>query len=93
MQITGPTSIHGAQGISAPHGVRGASAAAPTRPTLNVSDELHISDSARIADQLSQIPDIRHDRVAAIRTAITQGTYDTEAKMSTALDRLLDEIG
>jgi negative regulator of flagellin synthesis FlgM len=93
MQITGPGSIHGAQGISAPHSVRGTSAAAPTRPTLDVSDELHISDSARIADQLSQIPDIRQDRVAAIRTAIAEGTYDTEAKMSVALDRLLDEVG
>jgi negative regulator of flagellin synthesis FlgM len=93
MQITGPTSVHGAQGISAPHNVRSASATAPTRSTLDVSDELHISDSARIADQMSQIPDIRHDRVAAIRTAIADGTYDTDAKMSVALDRLLDEIG
>jgi negative regulator of flagellin synthesis FlgM len=93
MQITGPTQVHGPQGISAPHGTRSAPSAAPARPTADVSDELHISDSGRIASQLSEIPDIRQDRVNAIRTAIAQGTYDTDAKMSVALDRLLDEIG
>jgi negative regulator of flagellin synthesis FlgM len=93
MQIAGPTQVHGAQGISAPHSIRNSPSAAPTRSTADVGDELHISDSGRIASQLSEIPDIRQDRVSAIRTAIAQGTYDTDAKMSVALDRLLDEIG
>ncbi len=59
----------------------------------NVSDTLQISDSARIAGQMSEIPAIRQDRVDAIRTAIAQGTYETDAKLNVALDRLLDEIG
>ena len=93
MQIYGPSAVHGPQGISSPHGVRGPANSAPARSTADVSDELHISDSARIAGQMSEIPAIRQDRVDAIRTAIAQGTYETDAKLNTALDRLLDEIG
>jgi negative regulator of flagellin synthesis FlgM len=93
MQIYGPSAVHGPQGISAPHGVRGPANSAPARSTADVSDTLQISDSARIAGQMSEIPAIRQDRVDAIRTAIAQGTYETDAKLNTALDRLLDEIG
>ena len=93
MQISGPSAVHGPQGVSAPHGVRGPANSAPARSTADVSDELHISDSARVASQLSEIPAIRQDRVDAIRTAIAQGTYETDAKLNVALDRLLDEIG
>jgi anti-sigma28 factor (negative regulator of flagellin synthesis) len=42
---------------------------------------------------MSEIPAIRQDRVDAIRTAIAQGTYETDAMLNVALDRLLDEIG
>jgi negative regulator of flagellin synthesis FlgM len=93
MQIYGPSAVHGPQGISSPHGVRGPANSAPARSTADVSDTLQISDSARITGQMSEIPAIRQDRVDAIRTAIAQGTYETDAKLSTALDRLLDEIG
>jgi negative regulator of flagellin synthesis FlgM len=93
MQIFGPSQVHGPQSINAPHSIRGTASSAPARSTADVSDELHISDSARIAGQLSEIPDIRQDRVNSIRTAIAQGTYETDGKMSAALDRLLDEIG
>jgi negative regulator of flagellin synthesis FlgM len=93
MQIFGPTAVHGSQGISAPHSTRGLSSAAPARSSADVSDELHISDSARIAGQLSEIPAIRQDRVDSIRTAIANGTYETDGKMSAALDRMLDEMG
>ncbi|HEV3418281.1 MAG TPA: flagellar biosynthesis anti-sigma factor FlgM [Pirellulales bacterium] len=93
MQIFGPSQVHGPQSINAPHSIRGTASTVPARSTADVSDELHISDSARIAGQLSEIPDIRQDRVNSIRTAIAQGTYETDGKMGAALDRLLDEIG
>ncbi len=93
MQIYGPTQVHGPQGISAPHALRGPSNVTPARSSANVSDELQISDSARIADQLSNIPDIRQDRVNSIRSQIAQGTYDTDDKMSAALDNFLNEVG
>jgi negative regulator of flagellin synthesis FlgM len=41
---------------------------------------------------LSEIPDIRWDRVGAIKAAIADGTYMTDEKMDVAIERLLDEI-
>jgi negative regulator of flagellin synthesis FlgM len=92
MQIYGPTHLHGAQSINAPHGVRNTQPA--TRmDNASFKDSLEISDAGRLAEQMSQIPDIRQDRVNAIRAQIASGTYETDAKLSVALDRLLDEIG
>ena len=45
-----------------------------------------------MASRLSEIPDIRWNRVNAIKSAIADGTYMTDDKMNVALDNLLDEI-
>jgi negative regulator of flagellin synthesis FlgM len=58
-----------------------------------IQDEVHISDEARLVEQVKQAPDIRQDRVDAIRAQIAAGTYETPEKLDIALDRLLDEIG
>lgn len=92
MQIYGPTHLHGAQPLNAPHAVR-ASQPAVRSEAVSPSDSLEISDAGRLAEQMSQIPDIRQDRVNSIRAQIAAGTYETDAKMNVALDRLLDEIG
>lgn len=92
MQIYGPTHLHGAQSINAPHGVRNSQPAARAE-SASFKDTLEISDAGRLAEQMSQIPDIRQDRVNEIRSQIAAGTYETDAKMNVALDRLLDEIG
>jgi negative regulator of flagellin synthesis FlgM len=91
MQIYGPTHLHGAQAINAPHGIRS------TKPSdraqsASFSDSLEISDAGRIAEQMSQIPDIRQDRVNEIRAQIAAGTYETDQKMSVALDNLMNEF-
>jgi negative regulator of flagellin synthesis FlgM len=91
MQIHGPSQIHGAQPIHAPHSTRAVQptsteAAAPT------GDQVDISEAGRIAERLAELPDIRADRVAELRAAISSGTYETGDKLSTAVDRLLDEL-
>lgn len=43
--------------------------------------------------RLSDVSDVRADRVAAIRAQIQAGTYETGDKFAIAVDRLLDEIG
>ena len=45
-----------------------------------------------MAARLSDIPEIRSDRVAALRQAIQSGTYETPERLSGCLDSLLDEI-
>jgi negative regulator of flagellin synthesis FlgM len=91
MQIYGPSQIHGSQGINAPHSTR---AAGPTSspPASSVGDRLDISEAGQIADRLADVPDIRAERVQELRSAILNGTYETEDKLNTAIDRLLDEI-
>jgi negative regulator of flagellin synthesis FlgM len=92
MQIYGVSQLHGAQSLSGPHGAR-------LNPSQTVSrsassgDELQLSEAGQLASRLAEIPEIRADRVQTLREAIASGTYETEAKMSAALDRLLDEIG
>ena len=90
MQIYGPAQLHGPQSIGAPHTRVGGApqAASPAQGP----DEVQISDAARLVDQVNQLPDIRHDRVNSIRAQLAAGTYETADKLSTALDRVLNEL-
>ena len=92
MHIYGPSQLHGSQAIGAPHGPR---AAQPTvRPeAAQIADEVNISEAARLVEQVQQLPDIREDRVDAVRRQIAEGTYETSDKLNAAVERLLDEIG
>ena len=92
MYVYGPAHVHGPQSIGPPHGVRGAQP--PAQPeSSSINDSVEISDAARMVEQSRDIPDIRQDRVNAIRQQIAAGTYETEAKLNIAVERLLDEIG
>ncbi len=92
MQIYGTSQLHGPQAISAPHAAR-----MPATPSVSssfsTSDELQISDAGRLVEQAQQLPDVRLDRVNALRTQIAGGTYETAGKLNVAVDRLLNEIG
>jgi negative regulator of flagellin synthesis FlgM len=54
---------------------------------------VNISDEARWAEKIQDLPDVRQDVVARIRAEIASGTYETEEKLNLAVERLLDEIG
>jgi negative regulator of flagellin synthesis FlgM len=92
MQIYGPSQLHGPQAIGAPHSAR-ASQPAVRPESVGIHDEVQISDAARLVEQVQELPDIRQDRVDAVRRQIAAGTYETSEKLNVALDRLLDEIG
>ena len=89
MQIHGLSNVHGAQALNGPHATRPSGGAA-TSGTFSTSDELQISDAAA---RLSETSDIRAAKVAQIRAAIADGTYETSEKLGKALDRMLDEFG
>jgi len=92
MQIYGTSQVHGTQAINAPHAAREASPSTSVGGSSLITDQLDISPAGQLADQLSQIPDIRADKVAQLRASIASGTYETPDKLSTALDNLLSEI-
>ncbi len=92
MHIYGPAHLHGPQSINSPHSARPAKV--ESRPAATpINDELEISDAARLTEQARELPAIRQGRVEAIRTQIAEGTYETDAKLDVAVERLLDEIG
>jgi negative regulator of flagellin synthesis FlgM len=91
MQIYGPSQIHGAQPISAPHSAR-ATESSSVSPSSSMGDRLDISEAGQLAGRLAELPEMRTDRVQELRTAILNGSYETDAKLDVALDRLLDEI-
>ena len=92
MQINGPSQVHGAHGVNAPHftqRTQGSQAAPASRAT----DRVEISPAAEAAAKAAEAGDIRTDLVNSIRSQIAAGTYDTPDKMDLALSRLLDQIG
>jgi anti-sigma28 factor (negative regulator of flagellin synthesis) len=90
MQIYGPAQLHGPQSISAPH-ARAAGASPAISPSSG-HDEVQISDAGRLVDLAHQLPHIRQDRVNSIRAQIAAGTYETGAKLGTAIDHVLNEL-
>ena len=55
-------------------------------------DHVEISPLGQMLDGISQLPEIRHERVEEVRRQIAAGSYETPEKLELALDRLLDEF-
>ncbi len=92
MQIYGPSQLHGAQSLSGPHTKSAPQKTASPQP-ISSGDQLDISEAGQAAAKMSEVPDIRSDLVARVRSEIANGTYDTAEKFDVAIDRMLDEIG
>jgi negative regulator of flagellin synthesis FlgM len=92
MQVYGPSALHAAQGISAPHNNRISSM--PTNASgIDTADTLEISSEGMFVEQTKNLPEMRMDRVASLRVQIASGTYETSDKLDMALENMLDELG
>jgi anti-sigma28 factor (negative regulator of flagellin synthesis) len=91
MYIYGTSQIHAAQPLNSPHRLTPSQAASGGYSSGGV-DQLDISPEADFVAQARELPEIREDRVAAIKAQIQSGTYETADKLDMALSRLLDEI-
>lgn len=89
-------------GVGAAYGAsppRSTTPASETRPAAAASkpesprDELEISSAGKMLDQLSNSPEVRQERIARIREAIANGTYDTDEKLEAALERMFQDMG
>ena len=67
----------------------------PAAPATQVplTDKLQLSGVSHMLATLKAGGDIRADKVAAIRAQLDAGTYETEAKLDKAIDRLIDDLG
>ena len=55
-------------------------------------DRVEISEMGQLLSTLEPDTDIRAEKVMAIREAITNGTYETEAKLEYTIERLLEVL-
>jgi anti-sigma28 factor (negative regulator of flagellin synthesis) len=94
MNIFGVFSTQGSQGLGGVKGVEAAQAATASAPQQGVG-EVHdaVTLSVDAVKAAGAAGDIRFDRVAAIKAAIADGSYETPDKLDIALDRLLDRLG
>ncbi|VAX38416.1 hypothetical protein MNBD_PLANCTO02-1461 [hydrothermal vent metagenome] len=59
---------------------------------INTTDELQISSAAEMIQQLGETSSLHNERLAQIKAAIKEGTYETPEKMEAALSKILNEI-
>jgi anti-sigma28 factor (negative regulator of flagellin synthesis) len=58
---------------------------------IPAADKLELSGVSHLLSRL-KTNDIRTDKVAAVKSQIEAGTYEDDAKLDTATDRLLDDL-
>jgi len=95
MQIHGPAHVHGPQSINGPHANRAAEPQPGASPAVE-ADRVEISQAAQAAElaaRVDEIPEVRQDLVDQLRAEIQSGRFETEERLSGAVDNLLDEIG
>ena len=91
MHIYGATHVHSAHAINTPHAPRVDATQQQLHSGATI-DTVDISETGRLLEMASQLPDVRMDRVEQLRAQIAQGGYETSDKLDLALERLLDEI-
>ena len=96
MQINSLQSVGAVQQAARTTAIKGSNATQTTPTNPSVEDQLDLSVEAHqllaSQDASGSGGDIRTEKVAAIREAINNGTYETPDKLSTALDKLLDSL-
>jgi len=89
------TNIHGVHPPVGPSPVDAAGAVspgnAPVEP-MGVSDVVEISQVAKLAAQVQEIPAVRTELVERVKAEIAAGTYETPERMEVAIARLMDEL-
>src|SRR5437868_5632849 len=91
MEVHGPASV----GASIPiNQTRPAAEVEKTTPPAiaSPSDEVDISAVGKMLDGLSRTAGVREERLAQIKAAIEEGTYDTPEKLELAFSRMLEQI-
>jgi flagellar biosynthesis anti-sigma factor FlgM len=89
MDIQGPDGIQRTPRINRAKSAGKAYKAAASQ--TRKSDAVEISDKALMLSKLSQVPDVRWDKVLAIKSAIENGEYETPEKLESAIMSMIDQ--
>ncbi len=60
--------------------------------SMTPKDEVEISSLGKMLDDVSRVSGLREQRLAQIKAAIENGTYDTPEKLELALGRMIEQI-
>ena len=77
--IEGASMTQGASGAQATH-------------RAQIHDRVEFSEHARHLERLRQMPDVRHSKVEAARSAIAEGVFETPDRLRAALLKMLEEV-
>ena len=90
MEIRGPGNIGGVNPVTRVEFSH--TQAAEGTPKVVGKDTVEISQLARMIDTLSRVPDVRQDKVNAVRAQIESGVYETTERLDRAVDALMREL-
>ena len=68
----------------------------PAKPAAQqkaIADKVQLSHVNHLLATLKAGGDIRAAKVEAVRAQLKAGTYESEAKLDAAIDRLIDDLG
>jgi len=87
--------INGVQPPSASKPIEPAGAVPPKAAPVEsagISDVVEISQAARLAELVHQLPEIRAELVQRVKAELAAGTYETPERLEIALNNLMDEL-
>lgn len=92
MEVRGLGSVGAARPISEARSPALTEGKAATGPISSPQDEVEISSVGKMMDDVSRVSGLREQRLAQIKAAIENGTYDTPEKLELALGKMIDQI-
>lgn len=92
MEVHGPQGVGGAGRVPGVGPIGPAKGAEKAQALGEPRDQVQISLEARLKSLLAKVPEVRQDLVDRVRAELAAGTYETEEKLDTAIDRLLDDL-
>ena len=90
MKIRGPARAGGAEPIRSGQPLR--SKAVKGTSSASRADSVEISEMAKFLEKISRLPDIRQEKVDAVKAELARGTYVTREKLEKAIDALLEDL-
>jgi negative regulator of flagellin synthesis FlgM len=94
MDVSGLGSVQGASPLRSATPANSASGKpAESSATTTPKDELELSAAGVAMDRVGETPEMRAERLAQIKEAIDDGSYETDEKLDAALSRMFDSFG
>ena len=59
---------------------------------LATTDRVEFSQQSQLLEKIHQLPDVRQDKIDAVKDAISNNSYLTNDKLDIAVDRMIDEM-